>query len=179
MLGKAIGDPGLAVHSFGARLALHVGPTKLAPPEREGVIEMDAGGQAAQGGTANTVSVACGMFEGILAVLYEQAEGAGHLTASFVTAATLAADGRDALFTAPALDQALPPAASLPLLPADASLEGIADALAAYARQLATDLRQAAAQTASQRDRDALDSAARSAEAVCSCLDRASECPRE
>jgi hypothetical protein len=118
------------------------------------------------------------MFEGILAVLHGHADRAGHLTASFITAATLAADGRDALITAPALVQAPPPTASLPL-PAGASLEGLADALAAYARRLAADLREAAAQTVSQRDRDALDSAARSAEAVFSCLAGTSECPPE
>jgi hypothetical protein len=155
------------------------GPTKLKPPEREGVIEMDAGGQVVLGGTADAVSAACGVFEGILAVLHEHAEGAGHLTASFISAATLAADGRDALITAPALNQTPAPAASLPLLPAGACLEGIADALAAYAWHLAADLREAAAQTASQRDRSALDSAAHSAEAVFSCLAGAGECPPE
>jgi hypothetical protein len=140
---------------------------------------MEAGGQAVLGETADAASAACGMFEGILIVLYEHAECADHLTASFVTAAALAADGRDALITAPALEQAPPPAVSLPALPAGVSLDGIADTLAAYARHLAADLREAAAQTASQRDRGALASAARSAEAVFSCLAGAGGCQPE
>ena len=131
------------------------------------------------GETAVAANAACGMFEGILTVLNSHAEGAGHLTASFITAATLAADGRDALITAPALGQAPPPAAFLPPLRIGASLDGIADTLAAYAHQLAADLRGAAAQTASQPDRDKLESAARSAEAVCSCLAGTGECQRE
>jgi hypothetical protein len=137
---------------------------------------MGAGGQAAAAGTDGAASAACGTFEAILAVLYQHAEDAGHMTACFITAATLAADGRDALITAPALAHAFPLPVSLPPLPAGASLEDIADALARHAHQLAADLRGAAAHAASRPDRDALGTAAQSAQALCCCLAGTGEC---
>ncbi len=86
-------------------------------------------------------------------------------------AATSAADGRDALMTAPGASSLTPgPLPSLPLPGPDADAGAIADALAVIAGELANQLTDAAHAAPDPRDQEALRAASRSASAVRECL---------
>lgn len=120
--------------------------------------------------TATVMSEACATFEAVLEVLHARSRQAGQLTATYVTAAAAAADGRDAVITAPSASLLAPgPLPQLPL-PAGGTDAAIADALAMIAGTLAGQLAKAAAAAPGLRDREALHAASLAAAAVRDCL---------
>ena len=123
--------------------------------------------------TAVAAAGALAAFEAILAVLHEHGEDAGALTNAFIMAATAAADGRDAVITAPASSCISPGGPADPILPALAPRAGAEDVAAAIARvasDLTARLRAAADDAPNPTDQAALARAARHAGTVHGCL---------
>ncbi len=122
-------------------------------------------------------------FEQLLATIREHEEQAGGLFAAFVLAAASAADGRDALISAPSLSLPLPAALTLPTAVGDtvgpasdpagiASIDHIADALADLSQLIAATLADAASHALDPSDQAACTQAARCAEVMWSLLAR-------
>jgi hypothetical protein len=110
--------------------------------------------------TAAVMARAAATFQAILEILHSQTQQAGLLTASYVIAAGAAADGRDAVVSAPAVSQVTPgPLPELPVPGPDAGAEAIADAVAEVAGRLAEQLATAAPAAGDPQDRQALRSA--------------------
>jgi hypothetical protein len=118
------------------------------------------------------LDAAYGAFEGMLAVIWGQADGAGGGFAAFVMSAGPAANGRDAVAGAPSLPQAVPGgvrfAAGEPA--AGVSEQEAAAALAGLSALLASRLADAAAWAADAADRAACADAAWHAGAIWSLL---------
>jgi len=130
------------------------------------------------------LSAACNAFELMLATIREHEERADGLFAAFVMAAASAADGRDALLTAPSLPLPLPtvPAPSAacdsdtsgqPTTPATAiGVDEVADALAEVSQLTAAVLTTVGRRAADPADRAACAEAARCAQVMWSLLAR-------
>jgi hypothetical protein len=117
--------------------------------------------------TAAVMTQAGATFQAILEILHSQTQQAGLLTASYVIAAGAAADGRDAVISAPAVSRAAPgPLPDLPVPGPDAGAEAIADAVALVAGRLAEQLAAAALAADDPQDRQALHSASLAARRV-------------
>ena len=119
---------------------------------------------------AGTLATGYATLDAIQATLHQHAGRAHHLLATFVTAATAAAAGRDALLTAPSLPRP-GGGATVPGWPglAHATPELIADTLADTAAALSGALTAAAA-TAPWPDQAPLEAAAAYATGVQACL---------
>ena len=119
--------------------------------------------------TAAIMTQAGATFQAILEILHRQTQQAGLLTASYVIAAGAAADGRDAVISAPAMSRAAPgplPDLPVPVPGPDAGAEVIADAIAIVAGKLAEQLAAAAPAADDPQDRQALHSASLAARKV-------------
>lgn len=116
------------------------------------------------------LTAAYGAFDQLLLVIREHEQQAEGLFAAFVMAAASAADGRDALTSAPSLPLPLPrPTASSrkPVsLNGQVSIDTVADQLAGLSQVLADRLMLVTRQTPDPRDQAACDEAARSAVTV-------------
>lgn len=115
-------------------------------------------------------------FDQLLVAVRQHEERAEGLFAAFVMAAASAADGRDALTSAPTLPAPLPGISALARaaqeLGGAASIDDVADELAHLSELLMTQLNHAASQAAREADQTALAEAARCAAAVNSLLAR-------
>jgi hypothetical protein len=140
---------------------------------RKGLPKMMRSGAVNTSETADAAASACAAFEAILGVLHEHARGAGGLTSAFIMAATAAADGRDAVLTAPAgsgIGPGGPAGPILPVLAPGAGPDDVAAVAAKLADDLAARLRAAADDAPNPTDQAALAQAARHAGTVCACL---------
>lgn len=118
-------------------------------------------------GIGPVLGAACQSFEAMLAALRVQEDPGSAFFASFVMAAVLAADGRDAAAFAPSMGR---PHRTFQAGPADppraASAESTAKTVADLAGLAASRLTQAVGQAADPDDRDACEQAARCAAGI-------------
>jgi hypothetical protein len=118
-------------------------------------------------GDGPVLGAACEAFEVMLAVVRAKEDPGSVFFASFVMAATLAADGRDAAGFAPSMPR---PRSPFETGPADRlraeSAESTAKAVAGLAGLAAARLTQASGQAADPGDRDACEQAARCAAGI-------------
>jgi hypothetical protein len=139
---------------------------------------------AAARGMPEVLSASYQAFEQLLATIREHEEQAGGLFAAFVLAAASAADGRDALISAPSLPWPLPAALAPSAAgvgdavgPASdpariASIDDVADALADLSQLMAATLADAASHALDPSDQAACTQAAQCAGVMWSLLAR-------
>lgn len=132
----------------------------------------------AASGVPAILTAAYSAFDQLLLAIREHEEHAEALFAAFVMAAASAADGRDALTSAPSLPLPLPlprpgDVTSRAAGPAGlASIDDVADEIAELSQVLAGRLRHASRQAADPLDRVACDDSARQADVIRSLLAR-------
>lgn len=124
----------------------------------------------AEAATAAVMGEAYATFEAVLDVMHARTRQAGRLTPAYVMAAAAAADGRDAVITAPGASSLAPGPPPHLSLPAGGDEAAIANALAVIAGALADQLAEAAPAALDLRDREALHTASLAAVAMRDCL---------